>query len=138
MDEAVEILGPGSGAAAELDDQARAASLVVADDETAASLLARFETVRPTYLAALAAVDPDGRTHASPAPWDGILDERPIQRRFQLVHQIEELARHAGHSDIIREQIDSVSVAALMLTEEGAPGNDFFVPYAPAAGTLGA
>jgi len=36
----------------------------------------------------------------------GIFDNRPARGRYLLVHQIEEMARHAGHADIIREQID--------------------------------
>ena len=138
MSRTVETLTGPPDTEAELDFAAHEASFVLADDETGAEVLARFDAVRPAYLAALAGVDPDTRTYAPPAPWDGILDERPIRRRFLLVHQIEELARHAGHADIIREQIDGVAVPALVMTEEGAPPNEFFVPYAPAPGTLGA
>ena len=127
-----------SDAAAELDFAAHASSFVLDHDETAAAVLARFDEVRPAYLAAVAATDPDARALTPPAPWDGIDDERPVRRRYQLVHQIEELARHAGHADIIREQIDGVAVPALVLTEEGAATNEFFTPYVPAPGTIGA
>ena len=48
------------------------------------------------------------------------------------------MARHAGHADIIREQIDGVAVPAIVLSEDGAPANDFFHPYVPEAGTIGA
>ncbi len=30
----------------------------------------------------------------------------PMSLRWVLVHMVEETARHAGHSDILREQID--------------------------------
>jgi hypothetical protein len=133
----VETLTSGPDAGAELDLAAHEASFVLVPDETAAGVRDRFDAVRPAYLVALAAVDPDGRTLAPPAPWDGIDDERPIRRRFLLVHQVEELARHAGHADIVREQIDGVAVPALVMTEEGAPSNDFFTPYVPAAGSIG-
>jgi hypothetical protein len=138
MRQTVVTLTRGPDLAAELDLAAHEASFVLADDETAAGVLEQFEAARPDYLAAIAATDPDARTLTPPAPWDGIDDERPVRRRYQLVHQIEELARHAGHADILREQIDGVSVPALVLTEEGAPPNDFFAPYVPAPGTLGA
>ncbi len=36
------------------------------------------------------------------------LREEPMTMRWMLVHLIEETARHAGHADIIREQIDGV------------------------------
>ena len=51
---------------------------------------------------------------------------------------MEELARHAGHADIIREQIDGTAVPTLVLTLAGAPANPFFEPYVPAPGTIGA
>jgi hypothetical protein len=135
MTRAVEILGPDAG---DLDLAAHQASFVLAPGETAASVLEGFDAARPTYLAALAGADPDERTFAPAAPWDGIEDERPVRRRYQLVHQVEELARHAGHADIVREQIDGVAVPALVKTQEGAPANDFFTPYVPAPGTIGA
>jgi hypothetical protein len=53
------------------------------------------------------------------------------------VHQIEEMARHAGHADIIREQVDGVSVPQIVISQAGAPANDFFQPYVPAPGTIG-
>ena len=58
--------------------------------------------------------------------------------RYFLIHLIEEYARHAGHADIIREQIDGMAVPALVMTLEGVPANQFFAPYEPAAGTIGA
>ena len=76
--------------------------------------------------------------HEPPAPWYGIYDPRPSLGRYHLVHQIEEMARHAGHADIIREQIDGMAVPAIVLSEAGAPANDFFQPYVPAPGTIGA
>ncbi|MGZ4689806.1 MAG: DinB family protein [Acidimicrobiia bacterium] len=33
-------------------------------------------------------------------------DETPVNLRWVLVHLLEETARHAGHADILREQID--------------------------------
>lgn len=138
MSRTVETLSPGTGAAAELDFAGHEASFVLTDDETAAEVRARFEAVRPAYLAALASADPDARVTAPPAPWDGIDDERPVRLRFLLLHQVEELARHAGHADIVREQIDGVAVPALVMTEEGRAANAFFTPYEPAPGTIGA
>ena len=63
---------------------------------------------------------------------------RPANSRYYLVHQIEEMARHAGHADIIREQIDGMAVPAIMLSEAGVAANDFFQPYVPEPGTIGA
>lgn len=111
-------------------------SFAVRDDETVAGTIEDFDEVRDPFLAAVAATDPAAGTTAPPAPWHGIDEARPIRARYYLVHLIEEYARHAGHADIIREQIDGVAVPALVLTLAGAPANDFFQPYRPAPGTL--
>ena len=112
-------------------------SFALGDDETGATALTDFDAVRVAYLAALAAVDPDSPTVEPPAPWFGIFDPRPANARYYLVHQIEEMARHAGHADIIREQVDGVAIPQIVLSAAGAPANDFFQPYAPAPGTIG-
>ncbi len=131
----------GQTTPAGLDDTAIAAytaSFALADDESGGTTLAAFDTTRPGYLAAVAATDPGAATVEPPAPWHGIYDSRPAHARYYLVHQIEELARHAGHADIIREQIDGMAVPAIVLSESGAPTNDFFEPYAASPGTIGA
>ena len=114
------------------------ASFALADDETGAGALANFDAARVPYLSALAAIDPSAPTTEPPSPWFGIFDARSANRRYYLVHQIEEMARHAGHADIIREQIDGMAVPAIMLSQAGAPANDFFEPYVPTPGTIGA
>jgi hypothetical protein len=113
-------------------------SFALADDETAADALDAFDVTRVTYVAALSAADPSAPTVEDPAPWFGIFDNRPALGRYLLVHQIEEMARHAGHADIIREQIDGISIPAIVLTADGMAASDFFQPYVPEPGTLGA
>jgi hypothetical protein len=137
---AVERLTVGE-ATRELDAAAFAAyesSFALDDDETAAGALAEFDSVRPAYLAAVAGTDPASQTSEPPSPWFGIFDARSANARYFLVHQVEELARHAGHADILREQIDGMAVPAIVLSEAGAPANDFFQPYVAGPGTLGA
>jgi hypothetical protein len=129
------------GSTSEVDDagyEAYMASFALADDETGSGALAEFDEVRDQYLAAIAAVDPSAPTTEPPSPWYGIFDARSANARYYLVHQIEEMARHAGHADIIREELDGMAVPAIMLSEAGAPANDFFQPYVPAPGTIGA
>ena len=99
---------------------------------------ADFDSARVDYLAAVAATDPGAATIEPPQPWYGIYDARPANARFYLVHQIEEMARHAGHADIIREQLDGVAVPQIELTLAGFAGNDFFQPYVAEPGTIGA
>ncbi|HYD08980.1 MAG TPA: DinB family protein [Acidimicrobiales bacterium] len=138
---ATERVTGASAPMVEIDEDAYAAheaSFSLTDDETAAGALADFDAARAAYVAALAAADPDEPTVEDPAPWFGIDDNRPARLRYILLHQIEEYARHAGHADIIREQLDGVSVSQIMLTRDGMPSGDFFEPYVPAAGTIGA
>jgi hypothetical protein len=116
---------------------AHAASFTVGPDETTAGVLAEFDAAREACLAAITAADPDAEFLAPPAPWFGLFQARPAKLRYFLVHQIEETARHAGHADILREQLDGVAVPTLVLTLEGMPANDFFQPYVPAPGTIG-
>ena len=99
-------------------------------------MLAQLDEIRPRYLAALAGSDPDADFLEPAAPWLGIAEPRPTKLRSAIGHQIEELARHAGHIDIIREQIDGLSVQALVLTRAGVPANPFFEPFEPAPGTI--
>ena len=122
-----------------VDEAALAAfmdSFTVRDDETVAATIAEFDHARAELLATMATTDPARETVAPPAPWHGIAVARPIRARYHLVHMIEEWARHAGHADIVREQIDGVAVPALVMTLEGMSANDFFRPYRPATGTL--
>jgi len=114
------------------------AGFALVDGETAADVLAEFDAARTEYVAAFGACDPDFETVSPPAPWHGRSEQRPIRLRYYLLHQVEEMARHAGHADIIREQLDGLSVATLQMTLEGRPANDFFQPYVPAPGTIGA
>ena len=86
---------------------------------------------REAYLADVRSVEPGDVVLAPPAPWDGILEPIESVERFALVHHVEELARHAGHADIIREQLDGADAASLLMAVEGRPGNDFVQPWTP-------
>jgi len=138
---AVVRLTAGPDAKPPLDEAgfaAYAASFTLAADESAGAVLDAFDRNRAAFLAAGSAVDPDGSTWEPPAPWAGVPDSRPVRWRYYLGHLVEEFARHAGHADILREQLDGQAVPALMMTLEGVPANAFFTPYVSAPGTLGA
>jgi hypothetical protein len=125
----------------EIDEAAYAAymgSFALTEDQTAAGVLAEFDAARGEYLAAVRGTDPSSPSVEPPSPWFGIYDALPSTARYYLVHQIEEMARHAGHADIIREEIDGVSVPTIVLSEAGAPANDYFRPFVPPPGTIGA
>ena len=116
---------------------AHAASFALTETETMVGVLAEFDAARAVCLVAIAAADPDAEFLAPPAPWFGIAEPTRARLRYFLVHQIEETARHAGHADIIREQLDGVAVPSLVMTLEGMPANPFFQPYVAAPGTIG-
>ena len=131
----------GDGEPRQIDEAlfaAYEASFALTDEETATGALAEFDAARVQYVDALATTDPSAPTVEGAAPWFGIYDERKANGRYYLVHQIEELARHAGHADIIREQIDGVSISAIVVSAEGMPANDYFQPYVADPGTIGA
>ncbi len=108
------------------------------DDETTPQILAEWDAARADLLTALADADPGAEVMAPAEPWHGRFEPSPIHLRFFLLHLIEEWARHAGHADIIREQIDGTAVPNLVLTLAGAPANPFFTPFEAAPGTIGA
>lgn len=51
--------------------------------------------------------------------------------RWVLLHTVEEIARHAGHADIIRESIDGATMYELLGSVEGWPASDWFTPWSP-------
>lgn len=57
-----------------------------------------------------------------------------MTKRLLALHQIEEFARHAGHADVIREQLDGAKAGELTLAVKDLPGNDFIQPWRRAAG----
>ena len=52
--------------------------------------------------------------------------------RWVALHLIEELARHAGHADLIRESIDGATMYELMAGREGWPATPWLTPWQPA------
>lgn len=50
--------------------------------------------------------------------------------RWVLLHLIEELARHAGHADIVRESVDGATCYELLAAAEGWPATEWLQPWA--------
>jgi uncharacterized damage-inducible protein DinB len=51
--------------------------------------------------------------------------------RWVLLHLVEEIARHAGHADIVRESVDGATMYELMAGAEGWPATDWLQPWQP-------
>lgn len=111
--------------------QAFLGSFALADDDTLEAAVQRFDEVSAAYLESVEKADPNAEVVEPPAPWDGILHETATKERFYLLHHIEELARHAGHADIVREQLDGADAGSLKAAVEGRPANDFVKPWTP-------
>ena len=55
--------------------------------------------------------------------------------RWVAMHLVEELARHAGHADIVRESIDGATMYELVAAREGWPETPWLKPWRPATPT---
>ena len=74
-------------------------------DETVESLLAAYRSTIDQASQVIETWTDLGRPAPRP-PGRGAL---PPTQRWVLVHMIEEIGRHAGHADILREQIDGAT-----------------------------
>lgn len=105
------------------------------DDETLAGILERFDAQAEATLAALRAADPDTPV---PVPQDAPWYPRDVEQwsvRWVALHLVEELARHAGHADIIREAVDGATMYELVAGREGWPETDWLKPWRQPAST---
>jgi hypothetical protein len=103
-------------------------------DETLAGVLARYDDVARETAAVIAGISDLGQAVPVPkgVPWyPDDIDAWSV--RWVLLHLIEEVARHAGHADIIRESIDGATMYALMAAAEGWPATEWLMPWQPAA-----
>jgi uncharacterized damage-inducible protein DinB len=96
-------------------------------------VLALADAVALETEAAIASIDDLGRPVPVPrnAPWfPADVDFWSV--RWVLLHLIEEVARHAGHADIVRETIDGATAYPLMAATEGWPPQPWLQPWRPA------
>jgi hypothetical protein len=100
-------------------------------DETLADVLARFDEVAAETEAIVRGVELD-RPVPVPrgVPWFPD-DVEAWSVRWVLLHLIEEIARHAGHADIVRETIDGATMYELMAGAEGWPATEWLQPWRP-------
>ena len=113
---------------------ANADSFQPAADETLAGLLAKLEAQNAATRRAVEGADLDAPVPVpTDAPWfpKGLVS---WSVRWVALHLIEELARHAGHADIVRESIDGATMYELVAAASGAPETDWLKPWRPAEG----
>lgn len=106
-----------------------AEEFVMREDETLAGILAAFdeqnaETIRLIETADLAAAVPVPQE----VPWFP-KDVAAWSVRWVIFHMIEELARHAGQGDIIRESIDGATLYELLAGLEDWEPTPWLTPW---------
>ncbi len=102
---------------------------VMRPDETLADLLARFEEQNAATLALVETAD---LSAAVPVPRDAPWFPADVEAwsvRWVLFHMIEELARHAGQGDIIRETIDGATLYELLAGLEDWEPTSWLTPW---------
>lgn len=130
---ATEITVGDDGAITEDATAAFMDTFALRDDETLAGTLATFDERRPQVVEWIRGSDEDEEIPVGPAPWYGRMVTRQARLRYAHVHFVEELARHAGHADIIREQIDGATTLELVLADTGQPATPFAEPWTAGA-----
>ena len=102
-------------------------------DETLAEVLANYDEVARETAAVIGAIADLGQAVPVPkgVPWFP-QDIEAWSVRWVLLHLVEEIARHAGHADIVRESIDGATMYELMAAAEGWPATDWLTPWQPA------
>jgi hypothetical protein len=105
----------------------------VTDDDSLESLLGALSAQGATTREVLRRADLGA---AVPVPRDAPWFPHDVDAwsvRWVAMHLVEELARHAGHADIIRESIDGATMYELVAAREGWPETPWLTPWRPAA-----
>jgi uncharacterized damage-inducible protein DinB len=92
---------------------------VMRADETLEGLLSAFDAVNATSLRLVETADLDAEV---PVPQDIPWFPKGLKAwsvRWVILHVINELTRHSGHADIIRESIDGATMYELLAGMEG-------------------
>ncbi|KUH81464.1 MULTISPECIES: DinB family protein [unclassified Mycobacterium] len=104
---------------------------VMREDETLDGLLDALKRQNAETLRVLGECDLDTPV---PVPHDVPWFPQDIDHwnvRWVILHLIEELSRHAGHADIIRESIDRATMYELMAANEEWPETDWIKRWRP-------
>lgn len=104
---------------------------VMGPDETLAGLLADLAAAGAETEAAVADLPLDHPVPVPDEPWFPE-DVAAWSLRFVLLHLVEEVARHAGHADIVREHVDGATWYGLMAAREQLDLGPYVQPWEPA------
>ena len=95
-------------------------------------LRAAFDEVSAAVLDAVRRLDLDTPVPVPDAPWFP-QDVEAWSVRWVWWHLMEELTRHAGHGDIVRETVDGATMYALVAARDGLPDLPFLPTWKPSA-----
>jgi hypothetical protein len=98
------------------------------EHDTIAAALPAYDDVTARVIDAVRGTDLDTPAPVPPAPWNPT-DIEAWSVRWVWFHLIEELARHAGHADIVREGVDGATMYELVAGREGWPETDWLKPW---------
>ncbi len=98
--------------------------------DSLATALKEYDEVCDRALAAARSTDLDTHVPVPDAPWFP-QDVEHWSVRWVWGHLIQELARHAGHGDIIRETLDGGTMYPLIAAAEGMGDLGFLQPWTP-------
>ena len=128
------LAAPGTPPAVDLEaaQAAYGQEFTVTDADSAASLIAALDALIARVETEVPELDLTAAVPVPDAPWfPKDLDAWNV--RWVLLHLVEEVARHAGHADIIRESIDGATMYELLAGMEGWPETPWLKPWQPVA-----
>ena len=96
--------------------------------DTLEAAMAAYDDVGARVQAAVRALDLDTAVPVPPAPWNPT-DIDAWSVRWVWFHLVEELARHAGHADLVREAVDGATMYELVAGREGWPETPWLKPW---------
>ena len=112
---------------------AHQAEFAMGPEETLADVLARFDAQAEETSRVLEEADFDAAVPVPhDAPWFAQAGVEAWSVRWVALHLVEEIARHLGHADIIREAIDGATMYELVAGREGWPETTWLKPWRPA------
>ena len=98
-------------------------------------LVAAYDEVSAAVLDAVRRIDLDTAVPVPDAPWFP-KDVESWTVRWVWWHLMEELTRHAGHGDIVRETVDGATMYALVAARDGLPDLPWLKAWKPAVATV--
>jgi predicted enzyme related to lactoylglutathione lyase/uncharacterized damage-inducible protein DinB len=120
--ESAPELPPPSGGAEEYLD-----GFTFRETDSLDALVSAYDEICAAVLDAVRRLDLDTGVPVPDAPWFP-RDVEAWSVRWVWWHLVEELARHAGHGDIVRETLDGATMYSLVAAREGLPD----LPWLPA------